>query len=355
MGGALSEESPSYCGEHLLVPDLADLRRDLPFMEELSIIIPTRNRAQELARALRSIAGQSLNPRRFELVVVDNGSTDGTKTVVEEFRAAFPNLLYIYDGRPGLHVGRNRGLFASHADVLVYGDDDIEAQPSWLDAVAEAFKNGKTALVGGKSLPRYEGEPPEWLGRMWEEVRPAGRYLSYLSILDLGESVMEISPYLVFGCNFSIRKAVLLEAGGFHPDAMPGEMIRLRGDGESAVARHIEAKGYRALYHPGATVYHRVGRERMTEEYFRERAYKQGISDSYSLVRRGKRGSAALKLLRVRFRKLWFLAKDDRLRAGIEDAYIRGFAFHQMEVKNDPELLQWVKKRDYFDQAGDVK
>jgi len=94
------------------------------------------------------------------------------------------------------------------------------------------------------------------------------RILIYLSILDLGDTIKTINPYHVFGCNFSIRKKILLEAGGFHPDAMPQELIRFRGDGESHVSRYILVHGYKTLYHPKASVYHLVTHNRMTEDYF---------------------------------------------------------------------------------------
>ena len=101
-------------------------------MIRLSVIIPTRNRAEVLERALQSIVKQTLPTDEYEVIVIDNGSTDGTKVIVNNFHKSIKNLVYIYDEHPGLHVGRHRGLLVAKTDLLVYADDDIEALPTWL-------------------------------------------------------------------------------------------------------------------------------------------------------------------------------------------------------------------------------
>ena len=85
---------------------------------------------------------------------------------------------------------------------------------------------------------------------MWQPNVKGDRVLSTLSLIDLGDDPKEIDPKLVFGCNFSIRRRVLSEAQGFHPDGMPEQLIRYRGDGETYVANFIAAKGYKAQYVP---------------------------------------------------------------------------------------------------------
>jgi glucosyl-dolichyl phosphate glucuronosyltransferase len=97
----------------------------------ISVIIPTRNRAELLRAALLSLSLQTLPPEDFEVLVVDNGSTDHTKKVVNGFNGLM-HLRYFFDPTPGLHVGRHRGLREASGEILVYGDDDIEALPTWL-------------------------------------------------------------------------------------------------------------------------------------------------------------------------------------------------------------------------------
>lgn len=237
---------------------------------KLSVIIPTRNRAKVLEKALQSIANQTLLQNHFEVIVVDNGSTDDTKSIVDSFVEKIDNLVYIYDDNPGLHIGRHRGLLAAKADILVYGDDDIEATPTWLEGVMESFEDESVALVGGKNIPNFESTPPDWILDLWQKGGEQ-KVLGHLSILDFGDTIQEINPYYVFGCNFSIRKSVLLEAGGFHPDGMPQEIIKYRGDGESYVSSHIMAKEYKTIYNPKASVYHLCSTNRMTKKYFAQR------------------------------------------------------------------------------------
>ena len=195
------------------------------------------------------------------------GSTDNTRAVCNFYKEKFKRFRYIYDERPGLHVGRHKGLKEAKAGILVYADDDIEAFPTWLEAIAEVFEDERVALAGGKVLPKFESESPNWILGMWGQNGNGHRILGYLSILNLGQEVKEISPQHVFGCNFPIRKSVLLESGGFHPDAFPKRLIRFRGDGESHVSNYIQSQNLKTVYNPKASVYHRVSKRRMTVEY----------------------------------------------------------------------------------------
>ena len=93
----------------------------------LSVIIPTRNRADDLRDVLQSLLNQTLGSDRFEVLVVDNGSTDDTCSVAGEFTCSCGNFHYFFEKTPGLHAGRHRGLMEAAGDVLVFVDDDIVA------------------------------------------------------------------------------------------------------------------------------------------------------------------------------------------------------------------------------------
>ncbi len=341
----------------------------------LSVIVPTRDRADLLEGLLSSLAVQTCPAERFEVLVVDNGSRDRTKEVAASFSGRIRNLRCLADDRPGLHVGRHLGMKEAGGEILVFADDDVEAAPSWLEGVDESFREDGVVLAGGRNLPKFEAPPPEWILEMWKEDQEGNRILGYLSILDLGEEIRPVDPELVYGCNFSIRKTTLLEAGGFHPDSVPRELIRYRGDGESHVSRHIRRNGYKALYHPKASVHHRVPGDRLTEEYFLRRAFNQGISDSYTEIRErflgaeaapaGGEGSPSLfdrlkgrsprELFDTLLRKCSAsLGRENRDRFAIihrriAEAYREGRRFHAEEVSKDPALLEWVVKERYFD------
>jgi hypothetical protein len=171
-----------------------------------------------------------------------------------------------------------------------------------------------------------------------------------------------MSPYLVWGCNFAIRKQVLLGACGFHPDGMPEDRVRFRGDGETHVSCHVAQSGLTCLFDSRASVYHSVPQARMSFEYFRKRAFNQGISDSYRELRNpaprnDRKGSSLLKrLLAKAYKNLIGFASDSELRelqSQMRVSYREGYQYHQSEYRNDPELRAWVHKESYFD--GETK
>lgn len=192
-------------------------------MTEASVIIPTRNRAELLRACLESLCRQTLEMDRFEVIVVDNGSTDRTKEVVGQFTNILP-VRCIDAPAPGLHVGRHAGMRSARSQVLMFADDDIKASPTWIASVVSAFADPSVGLVGGNNYPDFECEPPGWLRTWWNMPVGKGKALGYLSILDFGKLDGPIDPSYVWGCNFSIRASALAEVGGFHPDGMPDEL-----------------------------------------------------------------------------------------------------------------------------------
>jgi len=305
----------------------------------LTVIIPTRNRGNILKTTLESICNQNLSPDLYEILVIDNGSTDSTKDVYLDYKQKIKNIKYFYIQEPGLHNGRHKGMIESKTDILVFCDDDIEASSTWLEGIYESFSDQSVALVGGKNLPKVELAMPEWIEKMWNVSKPLGKSLAYLSISDLGDETKGIDPNYVWGLNFSIRKSVLLEAGGFHPDGMPQELIKYRGDGETSVTEYIKEHGYKTIYNPKALVYHVIPKERLTLDYFKKRAYNQGISDSFSYIRKN-RNFTSKAIAEVKSGSLYEIE--------IAKSYSQGFNYHQESVQTDKTLFEWVLMPFYY-------
>jgi len=327
----------------------------------ISVIIPTRNRASMLAAALDSLVTQTIDPRRFEILVIDNGSTDDTPDVAKQASEKLANMRYCYESEPGLHAGRHLGLKESRGDLLAFADDDIVALPTWLAAIEDAFSKPHVALVGGNNLPMFIDPPPPWLTELWGRGSAhGGRAIPALSLIELEGEMRPISPMLVWGCNFSIRKNVLLQAGGFHPDGMPKELIRFRGDGETHVSNFVAQSGMRCLFQPEATVYHKVTPERMTHAYFHQRGFNQGVSQSYTELR--SRATTQATQSRRRYRLLRNVVRRLRRKVALqrcsthlkralselEAGHRKGFAFHQEVYRSDPEVREWVHRASYF-------
>ena len=334
----------------------------------ISVIIPTRNRVESLRDTLEALAKVSYPPESHEVIVVDTASTDGTPEFCRQHsNDRFQNFRYERTNTPGLHVGRHRGADVAAGEVLLFGDDDILPHESWLSGVAAAFADVDTALVGGNIIPQFEVEPPSWLDGLWQPT-PWGRTMQQLSLIEFEPVRAEISPLYVYGCNYAIRKAVLRQVGGFHPDALPGNLLRFRGDGETAVSQAIEAMGFKTVFHPDATVVHRVAGSRLSMDYMRRRAFADGISASYSDVRRLGRPLGCSDWARKAFERTFGgrehgvprgaqrkrICTGLRVRGAVWKSMLAGYRFHQREMRRDPELLRWVLQPDYWQENTSV-
>ena len=135
--------------------------------------IPTCNRAAALRRTTAAIAKLEFPAADFEILVVNNGSTDATPSAFEAARAAAPrhNWRYTYEPIPGLLSARLRGALESQGEICAFIDDDVRVEVDWLSAVAEAFEDPTVALVGGPATPLFDGRPPEWFGPLLRRRR----------------------------------------------------------------------------------------------------------------------------------------------------------------------------------------
>jgi glycosyltransferase involved in cell wall biosynthesis len=325
-----------------------------------SIIVPTFNRAPSLAVTLDSIGDAIPRCPSVEIIVVDNGSTDNTLEAFKTARAHFPDRAwrYFYEPMPGLLSGRHRGAAEAKGEILSFLDDDVLLEPNWFEALQEALAYPGVALVGGPSTPVFEANPPPWLDGLWVEA-DGGRRLCDLSLIDCGRSIKDVDPLDVFGLNFSIRKSVFKSCHGFHPDCVPQALQRYQGDGETGLTLKIKAEGLCAIYHPDVALRHLIPGSRMTPESFALRGFFQGVCDSYTRVRsEGLYTSAESPSWKRPFRPIkravyraYLLGRSDTaaIREMRARAYTNGFEFHQTEVRNDPSLLDWVLRADYFD------
>jgi len=244
-----------------------------------SVIIPTYDRPRYLGEALASLLQQDFPSARYEIIVVDNKPTGEVRKLVQELEQdQRRSIRYVEEPKVGLHNARHTGAREARGEILVYIDDDVIVHPGWLGAVIRPFSDPEVACVGGKVIPKWEAEPPDW----WPELSS-----TYLSLLDLGEETKELCwPDGVYGCNMAVRRSALYEVGGFNPDDIGNrKLIWLRGDGETGLHRKIYDAGYKVVYSPHAWLYHRIPAARLKAEYFYQRAFTQGISDSYALIR----------------------------------------------------------------------
>ena len=261
----------------------------------------------------------------------------------------------------GLHFARHAGLSVATGEIVSYLDDDAFVNPSWFEAIYQSFQEPDVHLVGGDCLPLFEHDPPAWLEDLWTANKNKKYNVFYpLSLFSMREKVFQkVDPCFIFGCNFSIRKSTLLEAGGFHPDAMPDDLLAMRGDGETHVSNFVKSYGLSAMYHPEASISHYVSGGRMSYSYFYRRGFSQGISISYMKLRNDSVSSQNLPLAVSFFQKANFLVQEavsyyflsggakhavKLLKKGTTD----GMDYHLEEYKNRDEIKEWVHRENYL-------
>ncbi|MFN3531100.1 MAG: glycosyltransferase [Candidatus Brocadia sp.] len=320
-----------------------------------SIIIPTRNRSKLIMSAIKSFIEQDFPAPQYEIIIVDNGSTDCTRKAAECAISMNKdrNIRYIFEPEHGLLSGRHSGALKAKGEILIFVDDDIEAVNGWLSTIMAEFEDKSVHLVGGPSLPKYEVDPPKWIDKYfsWED---GCMTCGSLSLQNKGWERVEIDPVFVWGLNFAIRKKTLFALGGFHPDNMPKHLQHFQGDGETGLALKLKEIGLKAIYSPGAKVYHNIPRKRLTVTYFEERFYYQGVCDSYTQIRENK-GLSNIKIpdYQIFDQFLPNIPAYDQynqiIYKRIHNAYVDGFLFHHEAVRKSKTLLKWVLKEDYFD------
>jgi len=325
----------------------------------ISIIIPTFNRCKYLQKTLESVVVQNIDDDLYEILVINNNSTDHTQKVIDKYIRDYKNLAirYIFEPISGLLSGRHRGVKESQGEILVFIDDDIIADPNWLISIKKTFENNSINIVGGKNLPNYEIEPPDWLEYFWI-ITNEGKFCGQLSLLDFGENAKFIDPNFIWGLNFSIRKSTLIELGGFHPDTMPKSLQHLQGDGETGLTLKAKEKKIYGFYQPNALVYHFVPKERLTIEYFIERHFFQGVADSYTVARNKIHNSnqktniigSLIGVLKIIYN---LIKRPNKIREYIfkmkfNKSYKQGFMYHQYSFIKNKKTHEWIKKENYF-------
>lgn len=276
----------------------------------ISVAICTYNRADSLEKTLDIFTRQTrVEDIAWELLLIDNHSTDDTRAVADSFRTRSP-LRYFMEPNQGLSNARNRALREFAGDVLLFTDDDVELDPGWLSAYASALRDFPDAdFFGGRILPSWPRGAPAWL------VDPSLSLISgLLGYYDLGESVRELAAAepTPFGANFAIRRRLGERLGPFRTDlgvkgGNPG-----RGEEAEYFDRAIRA-GSAGVYVGNAVCYHRQDPERFKPAYL----YRYGIEKGRTEVLTGNpaRGKRAVQL-NFALRGVWQLARGrgDRFR-----------------------------------------
>lgn len=229
---------------------------------KFTVAICTWNRAPLISRTLEQLTRIKPPCGGWELVVVNNNSTDETEHVLESYKGRLP-LRRFFEPVPGLSHARNTAVKHATGDYVVWTDDDVLVDANWLAAHERAVERWPEAAVfGGPVRPRFEGTPPAWLSRAWRQVENA------FAVRELGAEPFEIDRHrLPYGPNFVVR---MREQRHFLYDPKLGRKHGAGALGEEvAVLRAILAAGGTGWWVPDATVEHWIPMERQTISYLR--------------------------------------------------------------------------------------
>lgn len=236
---------------------------------DLSVVLSTYNRAQVLPRALASLLDQDHDSARYEIVVVDNNSTDGTRQTVESLAAKAPNLRYVFEPKQGLSHARNTGILAARAPLIGFTDDDVRVSRDWVSTIVRLFtEHPEAACVGGKVLPSWAGAWPGWLTR--EHWGP-------LALLDYGDSPFHVNTtrrLCLIGANSAYRREVFDRVGMFAPRVQA--LGREVGTEDHELLLRLWRAGGQGFYWPRLTVVSDIAPERMQRAYHRRWHHRHG-------------------------------------------------------------------------------
>lgn len=234
-----------------------------------TVIVCTYNRCQSLASTLESLA-KSIVPAstEWEVLVVDNNSSDQTRQVVEEFSLRFQGRFrYAFEPRQGKSFALNRGVRETQADVLAFTDDDVIAEPAWLWNLTKNLFSGEWQGAGGRILPRNTAPIPDWV--------PQDTYGVLWGSFDLGGEPRDISlaPY---GANMAFRRDVFAH-GLFRTDIGPGlQGARSTNCEDQNIGEGVLLRGGKLRYEPQAVIRHPFDTQRMSRKYMSNVFFQMG-------------------------------------------------------------------------------
>ena len=252
---------------------------------EITLIVCTYNRCDNLRTLLDSVA-QSVMPNgvEWEVLIVDNNSSDRTREVVEEFcQQEGSRFRYLFEPHQGKTYALNSGIREARGTILAFTDDDVTVEPDWLHNLTSNLRSGEWAGAAGRVSRTWTCCPPRWLS-----LEPRYRKMGFALVsFEIDQEAGELpSQYPPVGANMAFRQEVFAKHGGFRTDLGPKgdetgdsgrQRVGLVADGnfqaprrydDTELGQRLMSRGERIRYEPSAIVYHPVPEHRLTKDYF---------------------------------------------------------------------------------------
>lgn len=246
---------------------------------DVSVVICTRNRAEPLRGLLESMTTLSRPAGlHWEVVIVDNGSTDATAAVVAGFTGRLP-VVYAREDEPGLSNARNRGVAVARGRYLCWTDDDVQLHAEWLSAYVEAFRQRPEAAVfGGRIYPKLVPPTPPWFAKLLDRWPVS----DIVAARDFGDEPLQLDfsrGIVPWGANFAVRAEE--QRRHLYDPQLGVSPVQRRSGEEAQVMFEILEAGAVGWWVPGSKVFHIYPPHRQSRRYLREHYFAIGESKAY--------------------------------------------------------------------------
>ncbi len=225
---------------------------------DISVIICTRNRCESLKETLESLLRQEyVGQCAYEIIVVDNKSTDRTKEAVDKFMSRFNGRLrYAFEPSPGLSFARNNGIREAKGTIIAFTDDDCVVDPQWIHAIHICARETGFDALGGKILPVYPSGTPGWI-RANEDL-----LCGPIVFHDHGEGTKPYQKPMIemVGANMAFRRTIFADCGLFRTDLGAGRGTM--GE-DTEIFKRIAQKTNKIYYRGDVVVRHPVDLRRL--------------------------------------------------------------------------------------------
>jgi glycosyltransferase involved in cell wall biosynthesis len=272
-------------------PALNQVQQAIPITSDrpfVTVVLPTFNRSHIVTQVLETICAQDYPKDFYEIIVVDNNSSDGTEAIIKRFALGRNiNIRYVKEARPGLVFARHTGAANAKGNIVLYGDDDAFYEPNWISAVVDVYeRHPEVGAVGTSIEIRWDKPPSDWV-RLYEP---------YLGQINYGTDCVVGVGLSINGGSFSVKKDILLSLKGFHP-GQKGEYIL--GDSENGLCRKLATAKIPVGCTAKTTAWHfQLAEKNGTFKDLRRRLHNNGICQAYEDTFYGK------SLVRVSFRMM---------------------------------------------------
>lgn len=298
---------------------------------EFSVIICTFNRSKILAQCLTSLSQQSYSEAEYEVIIVNNNSTDDTEEIALSFSKHWPFFKYVTENDQWLSKARNTGSNLASGEYLLFLDDDVILPAGYLERVFYVKNNYEFKCWGGIDIPYYETEKPKWVKDSYLQFR-----LPYTTF----HQVNAYKKECVTGFSFIIEKKLLFEMGGFDPRVgMKGDVV---GYGEETfLQHHLHDMAIPIGYDPELRLYHHMLPHKLKLKWYFDAA--DALGKSQAVFKRHLSGLPLILIVTKTFAEIWIVTLVDLIKSTFKMVFIKDYYWQNWLIESFKKIYKRKK------------